>query len=139
MTSAVGHPTGLPDLLLDRSLGSVQVPRILRAAGLRLHTLVDVYGSPMDERVEDPEWLRHAGERGWAVFMKDQRIRYREVERAAVLDSNVRAFCLSSGNLKSPEMAGHFLARLDEITAACAEPGPFLYAVTRSEIRRLEL
>ena len=64
---------------------------------------------------------------------------YREVERAAVLGSNVRAFCLSSGNLKSPEMAGHFLARLDEITAACAEPGPLLYAVTRSEIRRLEL
>ena len=71
--------------------------------------------------------------------MKDQRIRYREVERAAVLDGNVRAFCLSSGNLRSPEMAGHLLARLDEITAACAEPGPFLYAATRSEIRRIEL
>lgn len=36
MTEQVGHPPGLPDLLLDRSLGSVQVPRILRAAGLRL-------------------------------------------------------------------------------------------------------
>ncbi|CAN5867677.1 hypothetical protein BH24ACT15_BH24ACT15_37630 [soil metagenome] len=43
-----GHPLGLPDLLLDRSLGSIQVPALLRAAGLRLHTLVDVYGSPAD-------------------------------------------------------------------------------------------
>lgn len=139
MTPAVGHPAGLPDLLLDRSLGSVQVPRILRAAGLRLQTLVDVYGSPDDERIEDPDWLRHAGEHGWVVFMKDQRIRYREVERAAVQDSNVRAFCLSSGNLRSSEMAGHFLARLDAITEACADPGPFLYSVTRSEIRRIDL
>ena len=139
MTSAVGHPAGLPDLLLDRSLGSVQVPRILRAAGLRLQTLVHVYGSPADERVEDPEWLRHAGQRDWAVFMKDQRIRYREVERAPVLDSHVRAFCLSSGILKSPEMAGHFLARLHEIASACAEAGPFLYSVTHSEIRRIDL
>lgn len=139
MSRQVGHPPGLPDLLLDRSLGSVQVPHILRAAGLRLQTLVDVYGSPADERIEDPEWLRLAGERGWVVFMKDQRIRYREVERAAVLDSRIRAFCLSSGNLKSPEMAGHFLARLPEITAACSEMGPFLYTVGRSEIRRVEL
>jgi hypothetical protein len=139
MTSTVGHPPGLPDLLLDRSLGSVQVPRILRAAGLRLQTLVDVYGSPADERIEDPQWLRLAGERGWVVFMKDQRIRYREVERAAVLDSRVRAFCLSSGNLRSPEMAGHFLARLAEITTACAEPGPLLYAVGQSTLRRLDL
>lgn len=77
--------------------------------------------SPADERIEDPEWLRLAGERGWVVFMKDQQIRYREVERAAVLDSQVRGFCLSSGNLRSPEMAGHFLARLVEITAACAD------------------
>ncbi|MDQ3463725.1 MAG: hypothetical protein M3500_03260 [Actinomycetota bacterium] len=43
-----GHPLGLPDQLLDRSLGSIQVPALLRAAGLRLHTLVDVYGSPAD-------------------------------------------------------------------------------------------
>lgn len=139
MTAQVGHPPGLPDLLLDRSLGSVQVPRILRAAGLRLQTLVDAYGTPADEGVEDPEWLRLAGVRGWVVFMKDQRIRYREVERAAVLESRVRAFCLSSGNLKSPEMAGHFLAQLAEITTACAEPGPFLYTVGRSAIRRVEL
>lgn len=30
------HPTGLSDLLLDRSLVSSQVPALLRAAGLRL-------------------------------------------------------------------------------------------------------
>jgi hypothetical protein len=39
-----GHPAGLPELFLDRSLGRRQVPDLLRAAGLRLRTLAEVYG-----------------------------------------------------------------------------------------------
>ncbi len=38
------HPDGLPELFLDRSLGRRQVPDLLRAAGLRLRTLAEVYG-----------------------------------------------------------------------------------------------
>jgi hypothetical protein len=46
---AGGHPDGLPELFLDRSLGRRQVPDLLRAAGLRLRTLAEVYGIPADE------------------------------------------------------------------------------------------
>lgn len=80
------HPEGLPDLFLDRSLGRQQVPRLLRAAGLRVHTLSEVYGIP----------------------------------RAAI-------------------MAQQHLATLDEITAACRSPGPFLYAVSNTGLRRIDL
>ncbi len=59
------HPDGLPDLFIDRSLGRRQVPDLLRAAGLRLHTLAEVYGVPADEKVTDVEWLALAGARGW--------------------------------------------------------------------------
>ncbi len=71
-----GHPEGLPDLFLDRSLGRRQVPALLRDAGLRLPTLAEVYGVPADEGVADTEWLELAGQRGWPVLMKDERIRY---------------------------------------------------------------
>jgi PIN like domain len=67
----VSHPDGLPDLFLDRSLGRVKVPRLLRAAGLRLVTLSEHYGIPADEDIADDEWLEAAGRRGWVVFMKD--------------------------------------------------------------------
>ena len=52
-----GHPDGLPDLFLDRSLGRRQVPALLREAGLRLHTLAEVYGVPAEEDVADTDWL----------------------------------------------------------------------------------
>ncbi len=135
----MSHPDGLPDLFLDRSLGRVRVPALLRAAGLRLVTLSERYGIPADETVPDDQWLREAGERGEAVFMKDARIRYRSAEKAALVTHAVRCFCLTGGNLTGDEMAACLLDNLDAITAACAEPGPFLYAVQRRRIERLAL
>jgi hypothetical protein len=135
----VSHPDGLPDLFLDRSLGRVRVPALLRAAGLRLVTLSERYGIPTDETVPDHQWLSDAGERGEAVFMKDARIRYQPAEKAALVAGAVRCFCLTGGNLSGDDMAACFLANLDAITAACAEAGPFIYAVQRRRIERLAL
>lgn len=38
----------------------------------------------------------------------------------------MRAFCLTSGNLRAVEMAQLYIAVLDKLTTACAAPGPFL-------------
>jgi hypothetical protein len=78
----VSHPVGLPDLFVDRSLGRIRVPTLLRAAGLRLVTLAERYGIPNDETVRDIEWLAEAGRRGEAVFMKDDWVRYNGAERS---------------------------------------------------------
>lgn len=134
-----GHPEGLPDLFLDRSLGRRQVPALLRDAGLRLHTLAEVYGVPEDEAVADTEWLELAGQRGWPVLMKDERIRYRPAERAAVVAHRVQAFCLTGGNLRAAAMAEPYLAVIDDLAQACTRPGPFLYAVSARALRRLDL
>jgi hypothetical protein len=134
-----GHPEGLPDLFLDRSLGRRQVPALLRAAGLRVHALAEVYGIPADERVADVEWLIYAGSRGWPVLMKDERIRYRPAERAALVAHRVQAFFLTSGSLPAAAMASHYLAVIAAIAAACRTPGPFLYAVSRDGLRRIDL
>lgn len=136
---APGHPQGLPDLFIDRSLGRRQVPDLLRVAGLRVHTLAEVYGIPEDETVSDVDWLSRAGDEGWPVLMKDERIRYRPAERAALLAHRVQAFCLTSGNLRAAVMAEQYLNSLVELTVACQEPGPFLYAVSRTGLRRLDL
>jgi hypothetical protein len=134
-----GHPDGLPELFLDRSLGRRQVPDLLRAAGLRLRTLAEVYGIPADETVADVEWLARAGGEEWVVLMKDERIRYRPAERGALVAHGVRAFCLTSGNLRAAEMAQLYIAVLDKLAVACAESGPFLCVVSRSGLRRVDL
>jgi hypothetical protein len=134
------HPARLGDLFLDRSLGRVQVPRLLRAAGLRLHTLAEVYGVPVDESVPDTDWLARAGRNGWPVLMKDERIRYRDTERATLVAYRVQAFCLTSGNLRAAAMADAYIAAIAEIASACSEPGPFLYAVSLGgRLRRIDV
>jgi hypothetical protein len=135
----VSHPDGLPDLFLDRSLGRIKVPRLLRQAGLRLTTLAEHYGIPEDENVADTTWLEMAGRKGWAVFMKDARIRSRRVEREAVRRFDVRCFCLTRQDLAGQEMVDRFLRHLGAITEACHEPGPFVYAVYENRIERLPL
>lgn len=135
----MSHPDGLPDLFLDRSLGRKKVPTLLREAGLRLVTLAEHYGTPEDETIADEEWLQLSGEQGWAVFMKDTRIRYNPAEREAVKAHAVQCFCLSSQSLPAADMASRYLDSLDAIAAACAEPGPFIYAVHVNRIERLAI
>ena len=128
-----------PHFFIDRSLGGVTVPRLLREAGWELTTLAEHYGKPADEAVDDVDWLALAGGNGWPVLMKDEKIRYRAAERAAVVDAGVRAFCLASGNLKSAEMAGLFIQHQAAIWqhATGAEPG--LWVVSRREVRRTDV
>lgn len=128
------HPDGLPDLFIDRSLGRIQVPALLRAAGLRLITLAEHYGIPADQDVEDVAWLELVGQQGWVAFMKDAEIRRRPAERAAVQQHGVRAFCLTAGSLTADRMAARFINNLDAITEACRQPGPFIYAVHETRI-----
>ena len=135
----VGHPEGLPEFFLDRSLGRRQVPDLLRAAGVRLQTLAEIYGIPADETVQDVDWLARAGDQGWPVLMKDERIRYRAAERQALLVHNVQAFCLSSGNLRAVAMAEIYIRVLPRIIVACQQPGPFLYVTSSAGLRRVGL
>ena len=133
------HPAGLPDLFVDRSLGRIAVPGILREAGLRMITLAERYGIPQDEQVTDERWLEDAGLRGEAVFMKDTRVRYNTAEKLVITRFNVRCFCLARQDLDATAMAGRFLFNLDRIASACSESGPFLYAVQERRIDRLPL
>jgi PIN domain-containing protein len=128
-----------PFVFVDRSLGRIQVPRLLRAGGIELITLAEHYCQPRDEEIDDPTWIAEASARGWILFMKDQRIRRRPAERQAIIDTRARCFCLSDGNLGFTDMARRYLTNWPAIVAASAAPGPFLYSVRASEIARLEV
>ncbi len=133
------HPAGLPDLFLDRSLGRIQVPALLREAGLRLVTLAERYGIPEDEGIADETWLADAGQREEVVFLKDARVRYNPAEKDAIRRHAVRCFCLSRQDLTGAEMAHRFVTNLDSIVTACQLPGPFVFAVQQHRIQRLDI
>lgn len=128
-----------PVFFLDRSLGGIQVPSLLREAHFEVVTLADHCGTPADELVSDVDWLELAGSRQWPVLMKDTRIRYRQPERAALISHGVQAFCLTNGQLRAAEMAEEFIAAKGQILDALRSKRPCLYAVRRGRITRLNL
>ena len=135
----MSHPDGLPDLFIDRSLGRLVVPGVLRQAGLRLTTLAERYGIPQDEAVSDVVWLAEAGRRGEVVFMKDERIRYNTVEKETVKLHAVRCFSLTRQDLRGDQMADRFLNNLEAIVKASVNPGPFICTVNANGVRYVPL
>lgn len=136
----MSHPDALPELFLDRSLGAKQVPAALRAEGYRLVTMAEHYGVPADQDVADIDWLRLCGERGWLALMKDERIRYVEAEKRALVDHRVRAAVITNGNLSAEVMAARIIRALPDLALICADrQGPFLYAMQQNRIDEIAL
>ncbi len=128
-----------PHFFVDRSLGAVQVPQLLRSAGSTLTTLVEHYGKPADESVMDVDWLALCGEQGWPVLMKDEKIRYRAAERDALLEAGVTAFCLASGNLRSSAMAEIFIQHQEVVWERATASGAAIWVLSRQQARLTEL
>lgn len=83
---------------------------------------------------KDEEWLTAVGRQGWVVLTKDTRIRYRNLERAALMRAGVGAFVLTTGDLKGDEMAQIFVKALPAISKFLAKHRkPFIAKTTRGE------
>jgi hypothetical protein len=130
---------GAPHFFVDRSLGRIRVPALLRAAGWTLTTLAEHYGIPADEDVADIEWLTLAGTRGWAVLMKDDRIRRRPAELAALKAAGVHAFCIANANLDTAHQVEVLLHHQDKIYRRCTDPGPTLDSLSKASMRPIAL
>lgn len=130
-------PVRQPKFFLDRSLGRVAVPSILRDAGWDVVTLSEFYGIPGDEQVADTQWIGDAARNGWPVLMKDKRIRYRQAELDAVVRNKAQCFVITRGDLTSAEAADRFLHNERAILVAVAGHGPFIYAVQSDRLDSL--
>ena len=116
-------------LFLDRNLGTKHVANALRAAG----AIVEVHNDHFLQDARDEIWLPEVGRRGWVVLTKDDRIRYRSTEFAAVVSAKVALFALASGNLNGEEMAQAFVAALPRMSRLLATHRlPLIAKVTRS-------
>jgi predicted nuclease of predicted toxin-antitoxin system len=121
-------PPEPPVFFLDRSLGKKRIAAALRQVEAIVHIHDDYF--PPDAKDED--WLAEAGRRGWVVLTKDHRIRYRHVERLALMKAGVAAFILTSGDLQGDEMAQIFVKTLPRITRFLQKhEKPFIAKIAR--------
>jgi PIN like domain len=124
------------EFFVDRSLGK-SVVRGLRAKGLRIYSMADVYGEARAQELDDADWLGDAGANDWVVLTKDRAIRRRPNEREALMSAGVRVFCLTSAGLRGIEQLARLERNLPRILRQARSPGPYIYGVYDSEIRRL--
>jgi len=113
---------------IDRSLGVEPVRSALATSGLKVEIHDDHFSRDEDDRV----WLTEIGQRGWVVLTKDQRLRYRPLEKEALKASKARVFVLTAGNLRGIDIATAFSTALPEIAKILgSHPGPFVARVSR--------
>ncbi|WP_337360661.1 hypothetical protein [Mycolicibacterium iranicum] len=124
---------------MDRSLGALQVPGLLREAGFALTTMREHYGEADAQRVADVEWITLTAERGWIGFHKDAEIRRNEAERMAVVATDARMFCVPRADITAADLAARYISNLPAIAAAAKTPGPYIYSVQTKRIVRLPL
>jgi len=90
----------------------------------------------------DDEWLAVVGARQLVVITRDQRIRYRPVEKARWRESGVRGFVLtgrtSQSTTDSLELLERHWSQIEGIVQSRGD-GPWMFAVTKSGLREISL
>jgi aryl-alcohol dehydrogenase-like predicted oxidoreductase len=124
------------EFFVDRSLGK-SIVDALRAHGLTVHSMAEVYGEAEAQRLSDEVWLRDAGKHDWIVLTKDDAIRRRPAERDALMEAAVRAFCLTTARLRGAEQVDRFVLNRHRILQQARKPGPYIYGVYESGLKRL--
>ena len=111
---------------VDRSLGKIDVPEALRAAGYHC----ECHDDHWNQITEDAVWLAGVAARNWVVLTKDERIRYRPLELQALLTARLQTFIVICGNVRGADTARILLKAMPKILAVVdAQKGPFIYYV----------
>ena len=131
---SVAKPPDQPVFFVDRSLGKIDVPGALRAAGYRCV----IHDERFDQQTEDTVWLNAVAAENWIVLTKDERIRYRPLELKALESARLRAFIMICGNVRGIDTATILLKAMPKILDAVAhQKAPFIYYIYKdSSIKR---
>jgi uncharacterized protein with PIN domain len=110
------------ELFCDRSLGHHKVPHRLR----QVHSAVIAHDDVFAQDTDDEVWLKIAGERGWVVLTRDDRIRYRPSEQRALVEAGTA--------VTAEEWAEAFVAALPKILRSVAKnpSGGYIMGVNRN-------
>jgi predicted nuclease of predicted toxin-antitoxin system len=115
-------------LFIDRDLWSRCLDQALREAGIPFVAHRDLFAHD----TPDVEWIAEVGRRGLVVLTRDQEIRRRPNELAAVRAACIHLFALNSGNLSAGEAAALCVAVWPAIQRAVARyPVPAIFSITR--------
>jgi len=108
-----------------------------------LGAVVQHAGEAFPSATADEEWLPECGNRGWIVLMRDQHVRRRPLELAALRTANVVTFVCTAGQATAEDTASIVTRLIGKfVNISISEPRPCLYtfglsgSLTRIRLRR---
>jgi predicted nuclease of predicted toxin-antitoxin system len=118
-----------PALFIDRCAWSGALGRALTEA----HIEFVAHHDRFEHDAPDEFWLAAAADQGWLVVTRDQRIRYRANELAAMRRARLHVFVFTQGGLTGAE-TGNIIVRCHTAMLRCAAymPAPAFFSLTRS-------
>jgi hypothetical protein len=110
---------------LDESIYSRVLAAAMLAGGAQVRMPADLagFGAP------DEKWLPRAAANDWLILMRDQRVRYRELEKHALRDAGAGAFVFTGGQATAADTADivcRLLRKFANINRS--ERKPFLFS-----------
>jgi len=130
-------PRDAPALFIDRDAWSRKLGQALDGAGI-VHV---AHHQKFDSESPDVEWIEMAGRHGWIAITRDQSIRRKPNELAAIRASRAIIFVFTSGNLSAEDTARILLQALPRVyRLAASGKRPRLFSLRRDgTIARLKL
>jgi hypothetical protein len=91
-----------------------------------------------DTATPDDIWILMVARAGMAIITRDSRIETRTSEINAVISSRARMFAITSREqLNNWGLLEVVVTQWRHMESAAEEPGPFIYSVTRTGLRRV--
>lgn len=113
-----------PSFYVDESIFSKVLVTELTASGIAF----DHVGLTVPTGASDDVWLSHCGKHSYVALTRDQRIRYRALEKRALLDHGVACFTFTQGQATAAQTAERIITLAPKMLAlAESELRPFLY------------
>ena len=130
-------PPDVPALFIDRDAWSKKVGQALDDAGIKYVA----HHQKFDAESPDADWIEMASQHGWIAITRDQRIRRKPSELAAIRRSRAIIFVFTSGNLSADDTARILLRALPQTyRLATGAKRPRLFSIRRDgSIGRLKL
>jgi len=94
--------------------------------------------SPVVPHELDPDWIPRVADLGWIVITRDRHMLSRPAEREQIVGSAARHVRLdpSRGQLSKWDELEVFMLRWRSIEALADQPGPWVYAASRTRLRK---
>lgn len=90
--------------------------------------------------IKDTEWIPEVARRGWLILTRDRHIQDHRLEIAAVRDNAARMVTLTAESVRSVfDQLEIVMCRWRDLERCLTEPPPFIYAATRTGLRRITL